>query len=559
MPEPQMLESFPADEDVIATLRQAARDTDVAATTDVAALVRGGRRRVTRRRNATLAVTAAAAVVAVLAAGTLGGGSRSAGPPADQRPTPSPGPSHMRTQAELSAEQARYSRLLADPDFLISDVQYTSPTDAAMLMQRCGSTGCEAAVLVTDTAWSDQAGYVIPGFVDPVLMVALPGGYAAVIPSDLGTTSPPDRRPVVVGADGSVRPLRVTTDARDPDWGSALLARPPLQAALEQPGALWAIDWTDDLQAVEMHPIAHQPCACVGELVTQPVRDSAGTLHVTIQDAKNVEWDFAQSSDNGATWKFRTNALYNRVLETSANPSLFATGPGKRLAADYTEDRDVHGNGPMLRDFYVSDDGRNWRRLSLDGLPRKVTGLAFTPSGDLLLADGTGLWRLRDGQTRAARVAGVPSVYNVRPTGVGLAGVTHDNTLLTSTGGDTWTHIEPGNSILPVAQRIRSQPQGGDAASGHDVPDAAVARLRADVDQIAAPLQGLPAADEARLLDYRVQSWTSAEHFTLRVTLEVHFPDGVATAWNDGLNERFVTFTRASEDSPYETAWASSP
>jgi len=40
-------------------------------------------------------------------------------------------------------------------------------------------------------------------------------------------------------------------------------------------------------------------------------------------------------------------------------------------------------------------------------------------------------------------------------------------------------------------------------------------------------------------------SWESSDHFTLLVTLALHFP-GSTAAWNEGTNSRFVTFSRAS-------------
>jgi len=48
-----------------------------------------------------------------------------------------------------------------------------------------------------------------------------------------------------------------------------------------------------------------------------------------------------------------------------------------------------------------------------------------------------------------------------------------------------------------------------------------------------------------KVLNYRFYSWKSVNAFTLMVTLDLHF-EGWHGAWNDGKNDRFVTFTRAS-------------
>jgi hypothetical protein len=447
MPDTNVIEpGQPTDDDVITLLQQAARDTDLGVTPDLAVLVRGGRRRVTRRRHTTLAVAAAAAVAVALLVGPVGGLGRTATPPTHDRVGPLPSPTASQQDRERllasSAERAEFARLLADPTFRITNAQYTNASSAAVLMQTCDSTGCEAAVLTTDTNWRDQAGYVVPGRVSSVLMTALPGGYAAIIPSDRDSSSGhPPATPVILGPDGATRPLTVVTDVRDTTWGSILLARPPLWAANNVNAALWAVD----PERAELFPTSYQPCACQGQVVSRPVMDSDSVLHVTVQDAGSEEEDFGQSRDNGLTWTTsRTNVLYNRVAP--ARGTYFTAGPGRRLAAAYTTEDTV----PTLRDLYLSDDGRTWRRADLQKLPKTLTGMAFTPAGDLLLADGTQLWRVDPDGTDAIPVEGAPPVLALDTSGGVLVATSSDGTLVVSTDGSTWADVAPGNSLIPA-------------------------------------------------------------------------------------------------------------
>ena len=91
------------------------------------------------------------------------------------------------------------------------------------------------------------------------------------------------------------------------------------------------------------------------------------------------------------------------------------------------------------------------------------------------------------------------------------------------------------------------------------VPPAAVARLRAAVQQLTNPMPGRPTALQARLIDYQVDSWQSSNDFTLFVSLELHFAPGSATAWNEGHNDRFVRFSRQSGSQIYQLEWATAP
>jgi hypothetical protein len=54
---------------------------------------------------------------------------------------------------------------------------------------------------------------------------------------------------------------------------------------------------------------------------------------------------------------------------------------------------------------------------------------------------------------------------------------------------------------------------------------------------------GLQRLSYGKVLSAHVSSWESSEHFTLEVSLDLHFVGG-PMAWNDGKNDRFITVTR---------------
>jgi hypothetical protein len=61
-----------------------------------------------------------------------------------------------------------------------------------------------------------------------------------------------------------------------------------------------------------------------------------------------------------------------------------------------------------------------------------------------------------------------------------------------------------------------------------------------------------------RVSSYQPWGWTSVNRFTLEVQLELHFV-GSAGVWNDGLNDRFITFTRSAAEDPYLLEFATGP
>jgi hypothetical protein len=67
---------------------------------------------------------------------------------------------------------------------------------------------------------------------------------------------------------------------------------------------------------------------------------------------------------------------------------------------------------------------------------------------------------------------------------------------------------------------------------------------------------GVPRLASGSVVSAEVSSWESADQFTLEVGLDLHF-DGDAGSWNEGHNDRFVSFTRT--DGALRLDFATSP
>jgi hypothetical protein len=61
-----------------------------------------------------------------------------------------------------------------------------------------------------------------------------------------------------------------------------------------------------------------------------------------------------------------------------------------------------------------------------------------------------------------------------------------------------------------------------------------------------------------KVLSYHPYSWRSANNFTLLMSINLHFA-GWHGAWNEGKNDRFVTFTRAPKGQPFLMAFYTGP
>jgi hypothetical protein len=121
-------------------------------------------------------------------------------------------------------------------------------------------------------------------------------------------------------------------------------------------------------------------------------------------------------------------------------------------------------------------------------------------------------------------------------------------------------HPDAGVPVSPAIPTTTS-PSGsaGRPSVDRPVPAAALAQLQAAVHQLTEPMPGRSAALRARLTHYQVDSWRSADDFTLLVVLDLHFPSQAAGAWNQGANARFVHFSRGSRSQSYRLEWATGP
>ena len=99
----------------------------------------------------------------------------------------------------------------------------------------------------------------------------------------------------------------------------------------------------------------------------------------------------------------------------------------------------------------------------------------------------------------------------------------------------------------------------GRSSLDRPVPSAALADLRAAVDDLTVARPGYVRPESARLVHYQVDSWSSPEHFSLLVTLDLHFATKNTMAWNEGSNDRFIRFTRSPGGDSYRLRWATSP
>ena len=61
-----------------------------------------------------------------------------------------------------------------------------------------------------------------------------------------------------------------------------------------------------------------------------------------------------------------------------------------------------------------------------------------------------------------------------------------------------------------------------------------------------------------KVLNYHPYSWKSANDFTLLMSINLNF-NGWHGAWNEGENDRFVTFTRAGHGRPFLMALNTGP
>jgi hypothetical protein len=139
-----------------------------------------------------------------------------------------------------------------------------------------------------------------------------------------------------------------------------------------------------------------------------------------------------------------------------------------------------------------------------------------------------------------------------RPTGT----VAPDNDVLTASGSPTdGSQDSTGNADPRTVRWAVNQIQ-----TFLDVwrREGMVAASRRYFDAASQPRSaaGLQRLSYGKVLSAHVSSWESSEHFTLEVSLDLHFV-GDPMAWNDGENDRFITVTR--HGSSVQLDFATSP
>jgi hypothetical protein len=130
------------------------------------------------------------------------------------------------------------------------------------------------------------------------------------------------------------------------------------------------------------------------------------------------------------------------------------------------------------------------------------------------------------------------------------------------------TMRSPAPSSPTASSPAPSSPAPSSVASGHAAAfSAAVAQIQAYLDvwvKDGPSAATIPPAGAVLLsgsvTSYREWSWTSADDFTLDVTMNLHFR-GDPTKWNwfEGANDRFFRFTRPDAGSAYRMYVATGP
>lgn len=175
----------------------------------------------------------------------------------------------------------------------------------------------------------------------------------------------------------------------------------------------------------------------------------------------------------------------------------------------------------------------------------------------------------RDARGRPYLPAGTPVQFEMRTTVVGPAGSTEklswalDTVDARGTGGTLTVSRGPAQTGPTTATPLGPADQ--------KTVQAAVATIQAFLDTwrrdgIAVASRDYSVSDQqaasgpqlsaGKVLDASVSSWDSPDHFTLEVSLDLHFA-GDPLAWSQGANDRFVTVTRDAKG--FRLSFATSP
>lgn len=173
--------------------------------------------------------------------------------------------------------------------------------------------------------------------------------------------------------------------------------------------------------------------------------------------------------------------------------------------------------------------------------------------------------------TAAAATLGAAGVVGLTAHRDTSGGTAHTGVPLTAPSPNQLHIDEPQTPDSPKAQALASQAQA--LAAQAQAVATGMQRLRAYLDTwirdgaIAAGRFRVPdqqtSVDQPDLLaatvtGQQVTRWVSSDQFTVMVTMQMHFAgDGIT--FGEGVNTRFVTFTRSGPDQPYLLSFATSP
>jgi hypothetical protein len=465
-------------------------------------------------------------------------------------------PGEAAPDADAATRRA-VAALLDDPAAGLGITTFDGLSRSVTSLRVCGRSDgrCEVAVLLTGDRWTSDVTHYL-GLQDRLPWTQLlPDGAAALVPDD------PDDA-VVLHPDGSTTRLTVSTDPVPADRNSVLAGGLWLP---EEDGGSFGELWVLDPASATVAPLATQPPG--GDIGAALQRTGDGALVVLQGDPEHHT--LATSTDGGRSWT--TRRLPDASDGQAAVLADVVAGPGQRVALRYTYDG---ATVAPWRDLWLSDHlGRNWQHVPARHHPATVGGSAFGPDGTLLLTDDqqSRVWRVTADRNDLEPAPGTPAAVSLWRTGGVVVAEVDARTLSFIDDGVTWWTAAPGRRLsvqestggtpVPIdpGSRTTSGPPSPIGAPARRVPADAVARLEDAVQQLTKPVPGRPTARQARLVGYRVQRWSSRDDFTLLVTLVVRFPSGVTTPWNDGTNERFVTFTRPPTQGDYKLGWATSP
>jgi len=349
------------------------------------------------------------------------------------------------------------------PEFTLEDVQYISPTDAVATFDNCGRSFrsvCTTVVATTHDNWTHAAGLYIPDtLADLVFYMPLGRGAVAIKGTEQGVRSYP---PFVLYPDGRWKPLQIGKP-RLPDAGSDLIDV-CFNGDFSYEVGLGDGAWAADVDAGEVFAIPGSPGGCLW----QGVRGRGGAVvSVDLNAVDAGAWRFAESSDNGRSWRQSEVRLPRggKPLQRFSFNGDFreAVGPGHLQAiamADAPEDLPLY-----LRQLWRSDDERVFRRVPLPWEQLAFGGLAFASDGSLLLAEEKGprslcpggichpgrIWRLPPGASEVKRLPSAPQLSGPSEMdtleasrGGVIVARTGRRTIAISSDGYRWTSVTPG-------------------------------------------------------------------------------------------------------------------